>query len=138
MKNNGIEEQWDIVFGPVANDQTMQTLILYLDGFLTKQETIERLLPQKLTDQVTFKTEKALTCLKCKEIMNKMVYFVLDYYDRKVIERMIEKYAMNPMDAVRNFLKSETHALLEDADNDMWESEKITGDPRNSIYLRGE
>ena len=81
--------------------------------------------------------------------MNKMVYFVLDYYDRKVIERMIEKYAMNPMDAVRNFLKSETHALLEDADNDMWmfpeyaifdmwESEKITGDPRNSIYLRGK
>ena len=67
-KGNVIEEQWDIVFGPVANDQTMQTLILYLDGFLTKQETIERLLPQKLTDQVTFKTEKALACLKCKEV----------------------------------------------------------------------
>ncbi len=56
---------------------------------------------------------------------------------------------MKPMDAVRSFLTSETHALLEDADNgmwdfsdraifDMWEVEKVTGDPRHSEYLRGE
>lgn len=81
--------------------------------------------------------------------MNKIVYFVADYYDRQVIGRMIEKYAMKPMEAVRSFLTSETHALLEDADNgltslsehavfDMWEVERVTGDPRNSIYLRGE
>ena len=56
---------------------------------------------------------------------------------------------MEPMEAVRKFLTSETHALLEDADNgllcfperavfDMWEAEQVTGDPRNSVYLRGE
>lgn len=81
--------------------------------------------------------------------MNKTVYFVTDYYDRNVIDRIIEKYALEPMEAVRRFLTSETHALLEDADNglssfseaavfDMWETEQITGDPRNSVYLRGE
>lgn len=81
--------------------------------------------------------------------MNKTVYFATDYYDRKVISRIIEKYAMEPMEAVRKFLTSETHALLEDADNgllcfperavfDMWEAEQVTGDPRNSVYLRGE
>ena len=55
--------------GPVANDQTMQTLVLYLDGFLNEQETIARLLPQKLKDQATFKTEKALACLRCTEVI---------------------------------------------------------------------
>jgi len=81
--------------------------------------------------------------------MNKMAYFITDYYDRMVIQRIIDKYAMQPMEAVRSFLNSETHALLENADNgmwsfsdiaifDMWEAEKVTGDPRNSEYLRGE
>ena len=60
---------WDLVIGPVANDQTMQTLVLYLDGFLNEQETIARLLPQKLKDQAVFKTEKALACLRCTEVL---------------------------------------------------------------------
>lgn len=51
---------WDIVMGPVANDQTMPTLLLYLDGYLTKQEAIARLLPQKLKDQLVFKSALAL------------------------------------------------------------------------------
>jgi hypothetical protein len=62
-------DEWDLVIGPVANDQTMQTLVLYLDGFLNEQETIARLLPQKLKDQATFKTEKALACLRCTEVL---------------------------------------------------------------------
>ena len=79
--------------------------------------------------------------------MNKTAYFVLDYYDRNVVALIMNKYAMDPMDAVRSFLTSETHALLEDAENgmiaypayavfDMWEAEKATGDPRKSIHLR--
>ena len=73
----------------------------------------------------------------------------LDYYNKKVIQRIIDKYDMEPMEATRNFLTSETHRMLEDADLamwefseraifDMWETEKITGDPRNSVYLRSE
>lgn len=56
-----------MVWSPVANDQTMPTLILYLDGFLTEEETIARLLPQNLSDQLTFKTEAALDTLVWKE-----------------------------------------------------------------------
>ncbi len=62
-------DDWDLVIGPVANDQTMQTLVLYLDGYLNERETIARLLPQKLKDQVTFKTEKALACLRSTEVL---------------------------------------------------------------------
>lgn len=58
---------WDIISGPVANDQTMPTLMLFLDGFLTEDETIARLLPQKLKDQFAFKTNAALAALHCVE-----------------------------------------------------------------------
>lgn len=62
-----IENAWDLIWGPVANDQTMQTLLLYLDGYLTEKEAIEHLLPQNLKDQVVLKTQEALECLQCKE-----------------------------------------------------------------------
>ena len=61
--------EWDVICGPVANDQTMPTLMLYLDGFLTEEEAIARLLPQKLKDQFVFKTAKALDCLKNTEVL---------------------------------------------------------------------
>ena len=81
--------------------------------------------------------------------MTKYPYFVTDYHDRQVIGRIIEKYGMMPMDAIRSFITSQTHGLLENAELgladlpteaifDMWEAEKVTGDPRNSIYIRGE
>ena len=73
----------------------------------------------------------------------------LDYYNRSVIRRIIDKYDMDPMEAVRDFLSSATHEMLEDAEMamwefseravfDMWEAEKVTGDPRNSVFLRSE
>ena len=53
------------------------------------------------------------------------------------------------MEAISRFIKSETHNMLEDmrfgmyefgypAIFNMWECEQITGDPRNSVYIRGE
>ncbi|MCR5755649.1 MAG: hypothetical protein K6G30_12660 [Acetatifactor sp.] len=81
--------------------------------------------------------------------MTKNVYFAVDYYDRQVIQCIIDKYGMKPMDAVRSFLSSKTHEMLENAEYgllsfperavfDMWEAEQVTGDPRNSAYIRGE
>lgn len=60
---------WDIVIGPVANDQTMPTITLFLDGFYDEEETIKRLLPQHLKDQYTFKTAKAIALLRCREVI---------------------------------------------------------------------
>lgn len=60
---------WDVVIGPVANDQTMPTITLFLDGFYDEEETIKRLFPQKLKDQYTFKTADALSILRCTEVI---------------------------------------------------------------------
>ena len=53
------------------------------------------------------------------------------------------------MEALRIFLASETHEMLLDDDlklwylsplaiYDLWENERATGDPRNSLYIRGD
>ena len=84
-----------------------------------------------------------------EDAMNKLPYFAIDYYDRQVIQSIMDKYGLDAMDATRQFICSETHSLLEDAANsmwsfpayaifDMWEAEKVTGDPRNSLFIRSE
>ena len=62
-------EQWDVICGPVANDQTMPVIDLFLDGMYDEDETIKRLLPQKLKDQYTFKTSKAIMLLQWNEVI---------------------------------------------------------------------
>ncbi len=81
--------------------------------------------------------------------MTRIESFSLDYYNKKVVQRIMDKYGLDQMSAARAFLTSETHQMLENADMamwefseraifDMWEAERITGDPRNSVYLRSE
>lgn len=151
-KGEPIPVDWDIVSGPVADDRTASVIDLYLDGMYDEEETIKRLLPQKLKDQYTFKTEEALVLLNFRggePSMTRMRNSSLDYYNKNVIQRIMDKYGMAQMEAARTFLTSETHSMLENADLamwefseraifDMWESERVTGDPRNSAYLRSE
>ncbi len=58
---------YDIVSGPVANDNTMPVLNLFFKGAYTEEEALRRLLPQRLRDQFAFKTERAIACLVFKE-----------------------------------------------------------------------
>ena len=67
-KNKDAKDCWDLVIGPVANDQTFPTILLYLDGYIDAESAIRQLLPQKLKDQYTFKTEKALSLLRFIEV----------------------------------------------------------------------
>ncbi len=62
-----VRDNYDIVIGPVANDQTMPAIRLYLAKVYTVSETVRRLLPQNLKDQYTFKTEKSLQLLTFTE-----------------------------------------------------------------------
>lgn len=68
-KNMNADNNYDIIIGPVANDNTMPVITLYLRGDYDEDETIKRLMPQNLKDQVVFKTEKSLEFLKFKEVV---------------------------------------------------------------------
>lgn len=57
-------KEYDLIYGPVANDDVYTTFILYNAGALTKEQTLETLKIKKLYNQMVFTTEKALRYLK--------------------------------------------------------------------------
>jgi len=58
-----VGEQFDIIYGAVANDNVYQTITLYMTGVLTKEQTLEALKIKKLYNQLVFATEKSLQYL---------------------------------------------------------------------------
>ncbi len=71
----------------------------------------------------------------------------LNFYDKEVVKNIVEKYGLDEREAINDFLTSETYQMLIDPETelykvspliifDMWEAEKVTGNPRQSIYIR--
>lgn len=66
MKNrtdSDFSHNFDIVFGPVANDRVYAAFALFESGFINKTELIKELKAYKLVDQYLFHTEKSLKAL---------------------------------------------------------------------------
>lgn len=73
----------------------------------------------------------------------------LDFFDRHVVQKIVEKYGFDELQAIKAFIGSQTYSLLKDQELelykvspliifDMWECEQVTGNPRNSLYLRAD
>jgi hypothetical protein len=60
----GIQHNFDIVQGPVANDKTARTIALYIAGIINANEAIERLRSNQINNQVSLHTSVALSHLK--------------------------------------------------------------------------
>lgn len=57
-------KQYDLIYGPVANDDVYRTLTLYMTGVLPKEQTIAALKIRKLFNQLVFATELSLQYLR--------------------------------------------------------------------------
>lgn len=67
FKNRQSDElvhQYDIVIGPVADDNLYQVLVSYENGIYDMEETIKRLKTYVLSNQISFHTLKSLECIK--------------------------------------------------------------------------
>lgn len=62
--NGKSRHPYDVVIGPVADDNTMETVQLYIAGILTAEESVSRLRYSKINNQISFHTEKALKSLR--------------------------------------------------------------------------
>ncbi len=69
--NGGLQHDYDVVIGPVADDNTMETVQLYVSGVLHTDEAVQRLRYSKANNQISFHTERAIKCL---ELVEKVVY----------------------------------------------------------------
>jgi len=63
-KGNYNGQKYDLIYGPVANDDVYATFTLYSAGALTKEQTLEALKIKKLYNQLVLTSEKALSYLK--------------------------------------------------------------------------
>ena len=63
----GIKHDYDLVFGPVANDKVFTTVNLYESGVLDAPTAIARLKAYKTYDQLSFHTERVIKTLKFVE-----------------------------------------------------------------------
>lgn len=63
----GFEHNYDIVYGPVANDRVYASFALYEGGLIDKQTLISELKTYNLIDQYLFHTEKALEYIRFLE-----------------------------------------------------------------------
>lgn len=63
----GFTHDYDLVYGPVANDRVYLAFALYEGAIIGKEELIKRLKTYKLVDQYLFHTEASLRFLNYKE-----------------------------------------------------------------------
>ncbi len=60
----GVKHDYDLVFGPVANDKVFTTVNLYESGVLDAPAAIAQLKAYKTYDQLSFHTTKVIGALK--------------------------------------------------------------------------
>lgn len=74
---------------------------------------------------------------------------IMQNYDAELAKLISKNRGVSLMEGLRIFLKSETHKMLLDNELRLWyfsplavfdmrENEEATGDPGNSLYLRGD
>lgn len=63
----GIEHDYDLVFGPVANDKVFTVVNLYESGVLSAEAAILQLKAYKTYDQLSFHTERVIGSLRFVE-----------------------------------------------------------------------
>lgn len=63
-KKNPDPHNFDLVFGPVANDKVYATVNLYEDGLLDAESAIRQLKAYRVYNQLSFHTKKVIGALK--------------------------------------------------------------------------
>ena len=77
------------------------------------------------------------------------IFSLISKYISIITKQICEKYGYDEQTALRNFTSSETCRMLKNPELEMWEfcpdiifemweCEQITGNPRNSIYIRSK
>ena len=79
IKNNrlsgGIQHDYDVVIGPVADDNTMRTVALYVEGIYDEDMALKQWKFSKSNNQVSLHTSKALSRLE---------FIGRDEYDKQI------------------------------------------------------
>ena len=109
---------YDIVEGPVANDDIAARITLYLENKITKAEFLEELkFKHALSHQIALCTQKALQMIKKSftEIdFNEMTI------DDAIVQSLVLDFEMEDFQAIDTYFNSETYSNLIDENTDFY------------------
>jgi len=117
---------YDIIEGPVANDDISTRITFYLEGGITKSEFLEELKFKHTTShQIALCTQKSLQMIK--KAFNKIDLNEMTI-DDAIVQSLIEDFHVNDDQAIDSYFNSKTYLLLID------ESTKLHEKPWQEIY----
>ncbi|MDL2306203.1 DUF3990 domain-containing protein [Bacteroides sp. OttesenSCG-928-D19] len=117
------EEQrhdYDIVEGPVANDDVNDRIDDYLAGVVRKEDFLKELAHHKPTHQICFCTIRSLQMIK---VIDKKYYIDIKHISRPIIERLIAGQNVDKYDAADIFYNSKTFSQLSDKTTGLYEKQ---------------
>ncbi|MDR2231704.1 MAG: DUF3990 domain-containing protein [Tannerella sp.] len=110
---------YDIVEGPVADDDIAARIPFYLGGNISRYNFIEELkFKHSVSHQIAFCTQKSLQMLKktfCKADLNEMAI------DDAVVQSLIVDFEMTEFQAIDTYFNSKTYSLLIDEKTQYYE-----------------
>ena len=110
---------YDIVEGPVADDDIATRIYFYLEGGITKSEFLEELkFKHSISHQIAFCTQKSLQMIKrafSKADLNEMTV------DDAIIQSLIVDFEMSDYQAIDAYFNSKIYSLLIDENTEYYE-----------------
>lgn len=112
------DNKYDIVYGPIADDNVLESIGLYLNDVIDSKYLVKKLKYKKLNNQYSFHTKKSLKLLKSIE---SQVYYrtteqetIIQYLTTSIIEFLIEEENLSLEKAMSIFYNSKLSKKIED------------------------
>lgn len=117
------EEQrhdYDIVEGPVANDDVNDRIDDYLVGIIPKVDFLNELAHHKPTHQICFCTARSLQMI---EPIDKKYYISVKHISRPIIEKLITEQNIDKYDAADMLYNSKVFSDLSDKTTELYKKQ---------------
>jgi hypothetical protein len=117
------EEQrhdYDIVEGPVANDDVNNRIDDYLAGMVSKADFLKELTFHRPTHQICFCTVRSLQMI---EPIDKKYYINVKHISRPIIEKLITEQNIAKYDATDMLYNSKTFSQLSDKTTELYKKQ---------------
>ena len=117
------EEQrhdYDIVEGPVANDDVNDRIVDYLEGLVSKADFLTELSFHKPTHQICFCTPRALQMIAP---IDRKYHINVKHISKPIIENLINEQSIDKYDASDMFYNSKTFSQLSDKTTEFYKKQ---------------
>ena len=111
---------YDIVEGPVANDDVNDRINDYLVGVVSKTDFLKELAMHKPTHQICLCTVRSLQMI---EPIDKKYYINVKHIARPIIEMLISEQKLGKYEAADMFYNSKTFSTLSDKTTELYQKQ---------------